>query len=81
MEHANTVKGGSPLSNTGVPSTTYLDLGAKYDVTDNFSVRASIVNVTDQEPRLYSPNVQANTDPSLYDVLGRSFFVGINFRL
>ncbi len=81
MEHANTVKGGSPLSNTGVPSTTYLDLGAKYDVTDNFSVRASIVNATDQEPRLYSPNVQANTDPSLYDVLGRSFFVGINFRL
>ena len=81
MVHANTVTGGSPLSNTGVPSTTYLDLGLKFDVTENLSVRGSIINVTDQEPRLYSPNVQANTDPSLYDVLGRSFFVGINFRL
>jgi hypothetical protein len=27
---------------------------------------------------LYSPNVQANTDPSTYDVLGRRFFAGFN---
>jgi iron complex outermembrane recepter protein len=81
MDHANTVTGGSPLANTSVKSTTYLDLSAKFDVTENFSVRASINNVTNQEPRLYTPSVQANTDPSLYDVLGRSFFVGVNFRL
>jgi hypothetical protein len=37
--------------------------------------------VFDEEPQLYSPNVQANTDPSLYDVLGTRYFVGINYRL
>jgi len=25
--------------------------------------------------------VQANTDPSLYDVLGRRYYVGIDYRL
>ena len=81
MVHRNTVTGGSPVSNTGVPDTTYLDLAVKYDVTENISVRATVNNVTDQEPRLYTPNVQANTDPSLYDVLGRTYFVGATFRL
>lgn len=81
MVHANTITGGSPLSNTGVTDTWYLDLSAKYNITDNFSIRATVNNVTDQEPRLYNPNVQANTDPSLYDVLGRRFFVGFNFRM
>ena len=81
MEHANTVKGGSPVTNTSVDSTYYVDLSAKYDLTENFSIRATVNNLLDEEPQLYTPNVQANTDPSLYDVLGRRYFVGVNFRL
>jgi outer membrane receptor protein involved in Fe transport len=81
MKHANTVTGGSPTSNTGVDSVYYVDLSAKYDITENLSVRATINNLFDEDPQLYSPNVQANTDPSLYDVLGRRFFMGVNFRL
>ena len=42
---------------------------------------AGINNLSDQQPRLYSPNVQANTDPSLYDVLGRRYYVGVDYRL
>jgi outer membrane receptor protein involved in Fe transport len=81
MVHANTVTGGSPDTNTGVDSTWYLDLMARYDVTENLSLRAGINNAANQKPRLYSPNVQANTDPSLYDVLGRRFFAGFNWRM
>jgi iron complex outermembrane receptor protein len=81
MVNANTVTGGSPVSNTGTPETWYFDLSASYDITENVSIRATVNNLTDQEPRLYSPNVQSNTDPSLYDVLGRRYFVGVNFKL
>ncbi len=80
MSHAVLVT--QPLADaTGVDSTWYLDLAARYDVTDNISLRAGVNNVANQRPRLYNPNVQANTDPSLYDVLGRRYFVGFNWRM
>lgn len=80
MVHGNTVTGGSPITNTGVQSTWYLDLNGSYALTDNIELRGGINNLLDQEPRLYNPNVQANTDPSLYDVVGRSAFVGVKLR-
>lgn len=80
MVHGNTVTGGSATTNTGVQSTWYLDLNGTYALTDNIFLRAGINNLLDQEPRLYTPNVQANTDPSLYDVVGRSAFVGLKLR-
>jgi outer membrane receptor protein involved in Fe transport len=80
MVHANTVTGGSSVTNTGVDSTWYLDLNGTYNLTDNVELRGGINNLLDQEPRLYTPNVQANTDPSLYDVIGRSAFVGVKLR-
>lgn len=66
---------------TGTPETWYLDLTGRYNLTDNASLRFGVNNVTDQDPRLYSPNVQANTDPSLYDVLGRRYTVGFEWRM
>lgn len=80
MVHSNTVTGGSPVSNTGTAATWYHDLSARYAITPNLTVRAGISNITDQQPRLYSPNVQSNTDPSTFDVLGRRYFVGLNAR-
>jgi outer membrane receptor protein involved in Fe transport len=81
MGHANVVTGGSPTANTGVDSIVYWDLSASYDLTEQLTIRAAVNNLTDEDPELYTPNVQANTDPSLYDVLGRRYFVGINFKL
>ncbi|MGQ3052629.1 MAG: TonB-dependent receptor domain-containing protein [Roseateles sp.] len=80
MVHANTVTGGSPVSNTGTAATWYHDISARYAITSNISVRAGVSNVTDQQPRLYTPNIQANTDPSTFDVLGRRYFVGLNAK-
>lgn len=80
MVHSATVTGGSPLTNTGVPATWYHDLAVGYSLTKSLTLRAGVSNLADQKPRIYSPNVQANTDPSLYDVLGRRYFVGLNGR-
>ncbi len=80
MINAQVVTGGSPVSNTGTAATWYHDLSARYAITPNLSLRAGISNITDQQPRLYSPNVQSNTDPSTFDVLGRRYFVGLNAK-
>ncbi|HRK63224.1 MAG TPA: TonB-dependent receptor [Terricaulis sp.] len=81
MVHSATVTGGSPVTNTGTDEVWYFDLRGTFDVTSNLTLRAGVNNVADEEPQLYSPNIQANTDPSTYDVLGRRFFVGFNLRM
>jgi iron complex outermembrane receptor protein len=81
MIHANVVTGSSPLTNTGVDSTWYFDLNSSYELTDRITLRLGVNNVTNQEPRLYTPNVQANTDPSTYDILGRRYFFGFDMRM
>jgi outer membrane receptor protein involved in Fe transport len=78
MDHSVTVTGGTAA---GVPATWYNDIRVNYDLNESISLRAGVNNVLNQDPRLYSPNVQANTDPSTYDVLGRRFFFGVNMRM
>ena len=80
MVHANTVTGGSPTTNTGTKATWYYDLTGRYEILEGVTIRGGVNNVTDQKPRLYSPNVQSNTDPSTFDVLGRRYFVGFDVR-
>ena len=58
----------------------YFDLNGSWAVNDTVVLRAGVNNVTDEEPRVYSPGVQANTDPSTYDVLGRRYYVGLTAR-
>jgi iron complex outermembrane recepter protein len=77
MVHSSTITGGV---GTGTPATWYHDLSARYSLTNNVTLRAGVSNLLDQKPRLYSPNVQSNTDPSTFDVLGRRYFVGVNAR-
>lgn len=81
MKHANTVTGGSAITNTSAPTTFYVDFTGQYDLTDTITLRAGVNNLLDQDPRLYTPNVQAATDPSTYDILGRRFFVGLNIKM
>lgn len=77
MVHSATVTGGT---GTGVDSMWYFDLRGTYDVNDNVSLRLGVNNLFDEQPPLYSPNIQANTDPSTYDVLGRRYYVGLTAR-
>ncbi|MCK6103389.1 MULTISPECIES: TonB-dependent receptor domain-containing protein [unclassified Brevundimonas] len=58
----------------------YFDLNGSWAVNDTVVLRAGVNNLTDQDPNTYSPGVQANTDPSTYDVLGRRYYVGLTAK-
>jgi iron complex outermembrane recepter protein len=67
-----------------VPSRSYLDLYANYDFGagwfDGLRLGLGIENVTDGDPPVFPSAVAANTDPQQYDVLGRRYFVTLNYR-
>ena len=75
----------------GTPETGvegYLDIAFNYDVTENIQLFAGVNNALDNEAPLLGfgftgrgGGADANTDPSLYDVIGRVFFFGgtLNF--
>lgn len=58
----------------------YFDVNASWSINDAVALRAGVNNVGDESPRVYSPGVQANTDPSTYDVLGRRYYVGLTAK-
>lgn len=67
-------------SDEKLDATHYFDLMGSWALNDTVSLRAGVNNVGDQQPRVWDPGVQANTDPSTYDVLGRRYFVGLTAR-
>ncbi|HLT91008.1 MAG TPA: TonB-dependent receptor [Woeseiaceae bacterium] len=79
MDHEATVQNPDATAE-GTDATWYLDLAGRYDLTERIALRAGINNVANQQPRLYSPNIDAGTDPSTFDVLGRRYFVGVEIE-
>ncbi|MDP9102648.1 MAG: TonB-dependent receptor, partial [Pseudomonadota bacterium] len=73
---------GAPAGATAVspPSVSYFDLLGRWRVNDTFELRAGVNNVGDKQPPFFTSNVQANTDPSAYDVYGRRYYVAIKAR-
>ncbi|MFN3514912.1 MAG: TonB-dependent receptor domain-containing protein [Phenylobacterium sp.] len=65
---------------SNVPATWYIDLDAKLGLTDNVELTIGVNNLTDQQPRLYGPNMQSGTEPSTYDVVGRRLFGQVRLR-
>ena len=63
-------------------SRHYFDATATVAVNDRFRLTFGVNNLTDAKPAITGDvQSQANTDPSLYDVLGRRFFVTVAARL
>jgi iron complex outermembrane receptor protein len=62
------------------PAFNYFDADARWKINDMFEVRAGVNNIGDKQPPVYTSEIQANTDPSTYDVLGRRYFVGLKAR-
>lgn len=65
---------------TNLDSADYYDLVGSWAINDTVSLRATVNNVGDEQPIVYSPGVQANTDPSTYDTLGRRYSIGLTAR-
>lgn len=57
------------------------DLNARINATDNFEFFGGVQNLLDKQPPSVNAGFTAtNTDETLYDVLGRRFFIGAKVR-
>jgi iron complex outermembrane recepter protein len=62
----------------GVKPYSLIDLFGSLKVADKFELRAGITNLFDKGLRIVSSS-QNLTDVSVYDAVGRSFYVGVKF--
>jgi outer membrane receptor protein involved in Fe transport len=67
-----------------VPSRDYFDVFVSLELAqgwlDALRLNLGIENVTDTSPPIFPSYVQANTDPSQYDTLGRRYFARATYR-
>ncbi len=66
----------------GIAAFNYLDISGSYDVNENVTLNAGVLNVLNKEPPFVglSDGDNINTLESTYDILGRQIFVGASFR-
>ena len=57
-------------------ATTYLDLVTTYEM-GNATYRIGINNATDENPPYFHSNFNGNTEPGVYDVIGRRIFASV----
>lgn len=72
--------GGDVVTPIKTGAFTYLDLTLGYEFATKTRIQIGVQNLGDKQPPiLYQNNVlNANTDVSTYDTLGRRYFLGIN---
>jgi iron complex outermembrane receptor protein len=66
-----------------VPSVDYFSIDASYEFSsgplEGLSFVLGVENLTDEDPPILASPAEANTDPSQYDVFGRSYFVSLRY--
>ena len=66
------------------PATDYHRFTATWAPTETMEFLVGVDNVFDEEPALYADDTQAgqqaNTEPSVFDILGRRYFMNATFR-
>lgn len=80
----------STIDDLAAPDTgtyTYVDMAASLQATETVELNFGVDNLFNKEPPLMGfgftgrgGGSDANTDPSLYDVIGRRYFVGARLR-
>jgi len=61
-------------------SNSLFDMFANWNVNDHISVNGGINNLFDRDPPIMG-GVPGTTEPSTYDILGRTFYLGARVRL
>ncbi|KQN35755.1 TonB-dependent receptor [Sphingomonas sp. Leaf407] len=74
--------GATYVVNAEIPAYNYFDLAASFMVKQDIALRIGVNNLFDKDPPAIAQGVLAsfgngNTYPGIYDVAGRSFFVGL----
>lgn len=83
-KHMNAMKDVSTAINAastvqGVKAYDTFDLTGNVEVTDKLELRAGITNLTDRQPYAVG-GTPSQTLPDIYDVVGRSFFIGFRAK-
>ncbi|MDP2325284.1 MAG: TonB-dependent receptor [Gammaproteobacteria bacterium] len=63
-----------------ISSRVYHDLSARWAVNENWELTGGIRNLLDKEPPIFDNNIDQNTDPSQYDMVGRFYFAGVRTK-
>ena len=61
-------------------ASSYFDLNLAVKASERMDFRLGVNNLTDKQPPIIVSFDQSNTLPTVYDVLGRSFYVGVTTR-
>jgi len=64
----------------GVATYNLFDFFASYDFSTNWQLRLGVTNLTDEGPVTVSSS-QTGTDTAVFDVLGRSYYMGVRVRM
>lgn len=65
------------ISDNKIDAVTYVNLNAQFRVNENFELFGVVNNLFDKDPPKDIPSSFGPTNPVLYDVLGRSYRVGV----
>ncbi|WP_341501213.1 TonB-dependent receptor [Gallaecimonas sp. GXIMD4217] len=76
---ADDQNGGGPIGRA-VPTVVYHDLSASYRLGEDLELRAGIDNLFDKAAPFLTSWNDANTDVFTYDLLGRRWRLGLNYR-
>jgi outer membrane receptor protein involved in Fe transport len=64
----------------GVPAYNLVDLFTSYDLNSSWQIRAGVTNVADKDSVLVASS-QTSTDTSVFDAVGRSYYLGFRVGL
>ncbi|MEP7244794.1 MAG: TonB-dependent receptor [Gammaproteobacteria bacterium] len=65
---------GDPGPYVSPGTRVYHDVSARWQATGKVEVALGVRNLTNKKPPQFDNSIDQNTDPSTYDVLGRSYF-------
>jgi len=74
------LRDGAGSGDPGVPAYSYFDLDAHWQATHNIMLTAGVTNLTDKAPPRIA-GAPLLTDAATYDVVGRTYFVGIKAKI
>ena len=65
-----------------IDARNYLELSSRFAFGEHGEIYGGVSNLTEEDPPLMGFGaIQSNTAPSLYDVFGRRYFLGVRYRL
>ncbi len=63
-----------------VPAFHYFDMDAHYRATEHMTLTVGINNIANKQPP-YVPSLELRTDAATYDVIGRTFYAAVKYKL